>query len=87
MKFRLVVILTCLILLIASPSHASEEEDFILNEIAEWTNVIQTNGFTILDVWIGEISDDDIVYTLELAPGTYYAGFIFQCSDINAAWV
>ena len=72
MKNILVFVLAGALLFACLPVSASEEEDFILNEIAEWTNVINTNGYTILDIRIGEISDDDLVWTFELAPGTYY---------------
>lgn len=72
MKKIILIVLAGLILLFCQPVFGAEEEDFILKEIAEWTNVINSDGYTILDTWIGEIADQDLVYTLELAPGTYY---------------
>ncbi|MCX6645170.1 MAG: hypothetical protein NTY09_02255 [bacterium] len=86
MKKIILIVLAGLILLSCQPVFGAEEEDFILNEIAEWTNVINSNSYTILDTWIGEISSDDLVYTLELAPGTYYfygAGGL-HVTDIDA---
>jgi hypothetical protein len=86
MKKILVVTLAIIVLFAAQPAFAGEREDFILREIAEWTNVININGYTILGNWISEISDEDLVYTFELAPGTYYfygAGGL-EVQDIDA---
>ena len=60
------------LLLIALPAPADEARDYIDNEVEEWHEVAEGNGYNILGTYIGAIGEDDITYLFDLAPGVYH---------------
>ena len=72
MKVLNVLIVSLFVFLLAAPVYADTATDYIDNEIAEWTDIANNDGFNILDTYSGEIGMEYITYELELAPGVYH---------------
>jgi hypothetical protein len=71
-KILNVLIVSLFVFLLATPVYADTATDYIDNEIAEWTEIANNDGFTILDTYSGEIGIEYLTYKLELAPGVYH---------------
>lgn len=59
------------VLALALPAFADEAEDYIDEEVAEWTEIANNNDFVILDT-IVEMVRDEVTIRMELAPGVYH---------------
>ncbi len=71
MRLATICAVLALVTLIAQPVFADEARDYIDNEIADWTRIGVSNGYEILGTYIGEVGSEDVIYTFDLAPGTY----------------
>lgn len=67
-------------------SSPEDQEKYIENEIAEWTDIADNNNYTVLATYIGEIGSDDVTCTIELEPGIYHfyssGGLLVEDIDI-----
>ncbi|MCX6645085.1 MAG: hypothetical protein NTY09_01810 [bacterium] len=72
MKILNVLIVSLFVFLLATPVYADTATTYIENEIAEWTEIANNDGFKILETYSGEIGTEYLTYELELAPGVYH---------------
>jgi hypothetical protein len=73
------------VLLLAVAAYADEARDYIENEVDDWTQIADNNGFEVLHTEIATIDGDNIAYYLDLAPGTYkiYASGGLHMTDLD----
>jgi hypothetical protein len=61
-----------LVLFASVPAAADEARDYIDGEVADWAGIAANNGYNILGTYVGTIGEEEVVYSLQLAPGTYH---------------
>jgi len=66
------IITAILLLLLGTSALADEARDYIYGEVAEWTTIAQNNNYNILGTYISTIGSTDVIYSFDLAPGTYH---------------
>ncbi len=71
---RSLTFLTILLIILtaAVPTYADEAADYILNDVAEWTEIAEGNDFNILGTYTGRIGSSGMIYSFDLAPGVYH---------------
>ena len=66
----------------ATPAMADDATDFIENEVDEWVQIAGDNGYTVLETFIGTVSEEDTLTPFLLAPGDYV---IYASGGLNIA--
>jgi len=69
--FKVLAVCT-LVLFISVPAFADDARDYIDGEAGDWVRISMDNGYNLLGSYIGTITEQDITYTVDLAPGVYH---------------
>lgn len=72
MRNSLLFAVLALLLFASIPAAADEARDYIDGEVADWAGIATDNGYVILGTYIGNIGGEEVIYSLELAPGIYH---------------